>query len=97
MRCGSVQNWGTHDTADDSIATHRRRIGRRLTSWGARMIWWNSWSEFVAMGGYGLYVWGSFGVTTAVIAVEIWAIGASRRALSQEHALQREVDFGEPT
>jgi heme exporter protein D len=21
---------------------------------------WNSWSEFFAMGGYGLYVWGSF-------------------------------------
>jgi heme exporter protein D len=21
---------------------------------------WNSWSDFFAMGGYGLYVWGSF-------------------------------------
>ncbi|MBM5571696.1 MULTISPECIES: heme exporter protein CcmD [Deefgea] len=21
---------------------------------------WNSWSEFFAMGGYGVYVWGSF-------------------------------------
>jgi heme exporter protein D len=27
------------------------------------MIHWNSFSEFLAMGGYGLYVWGSFGVT----------------------------------
>ena len=61
------------------------------------MIWWSSWSEFVAMGGYGLYVWGSFGVTAAVIALEVWFIGARRRALEQEHALQREVDFGEPT
>ncbi len=24
---------------------------------------WNSASEFFAMGGYGLYVWGSYGVT----------------------------------
>jgi heme exporter protein D len=61
------------------------------------MIWWNSWSDFIAMGGYGLYVWGSFGVTAAVIAGEIWTIGARRRALTQENLLQREVDFGEPT
>jgi heme exporter protein D len=28
-------------------------------------------SEFFAMGGYGLYVWGSYGVTFALLAVEI--------------------------
>ncbi len=44
---------------------------------------WNSWSDFVAMGGYGLYVWGSFGVTAAVLAAEIWAVAARRRALSR--------------
>lgn len=44
---------------------------------------WNSWSDFVAMGGYGLYVWGSFGVTAAVLAAEIWSVRARRRALSQ--------------
>jgi heme exporter protein D len=43
---------------------------------------WNSWSDFFAMGGYGLYVWGSFGVTAAVIAAEIWSVIASRRVLS---------------
>jgi len=26
---------------------------------------WNSASDFFAMGGYGLYVWGSYGVTAA--------------------------------
>lgn len=26
------------------------------------MIYWNSFSDFLAMGGYGSYVWGSFGV-----------------------------------
>lgn len=44
---------------------------------------WNSWSDFIAMGGYGLYVWGSFGVTAAVLAAEIWAVAARRRALSR--------------
>ena len=29
---------------------------------------WNSVAEFFAMGGYGFYVWGSFGVTALVIA-----------------------------
>ena len=33
------------------------------------------------MGGYGLYVWGSFGVTAAVIAAEIWSVAARRTAI----------------
>jgi heme exporter protein D len=32
---------------------------------------WNSASEFWAMGGYGLYVWGSFGVTALVMGLEV--------------------------
>ena len=42
---------------------------------------WNSWSDFIAMGGYGLYVWGSFGVTAAAIAAEMWSVAARRKAL----------------
>ncbi|MFO1345780.1 MAG: heme exporter protein CcmD [Rhodocyclaceae bacterium] len=33
-------------------------------------IHWNSFGEFLAMGGYGLYVWGSFGVTAAIMFME---------------------------
>jgi len=32
---------------------------------------WGGWSEFWAMGGYGFYVWGSYAVTGAGIALEI--------------------------
>jgi heme exporter protein D len=32
---------------------------------------WASWSDFVAMGGYGLYVWGSYLVTFALMAIEV--------------------------
>jgi heme exporter protein D len=32
---------------------------------------WGSISEFLAMGGYGLYVWGSYAVTAAVVAAEV--------------------------
>ena len=34
------------------------------------MIHWASFSDFIAMGGYGLYVWGSFGATALVMAIE---------------------------
>lgn len=34
------------------------------------MIYWNSLSDFLAMGGYGFYVWGSFGVTAAAMLIE---------------------------
>ena len=32
---------------------------------------WGSVSEFLAMGGYGLYVWGAYAVTAVVIAAEV--------------------------
>ncbi len=32
---------------------------------------WASWGDFWAMGGYGLYVWGSYAVTFFVILIEI--------------------------
>lgn len=32
---------------------------------------WNSISEFIAMGGYGFYVWGSFGTTALVMGAEV--------------------------
>ena len=45
---------------------------------------WNSWTEFWAMGGYGLYVWGSFGVTALCVALEvIWVKNARAQALTQ--------------
>jgi heme exporter protein D len=37
-------------------------------------------SEFLAMGGYGFYVWGSYAVTFAVIVLEILMLVQRRRA-----------------
>jgi len=31
---------------------------------------WDSWSDFLAMGGYARYVWGSFGVVLVALGVE---------------------------
>lgn len=45
---------------------------------------WNSWRDFWAMGGYGLYVWGSFGVTAVLMAYEMyWIKQARNKALQQ--------------
>ena len=35
---------------------------------------WDSWSAFFAMGGYGLYVWGSVIVTFALLLGEIFSL-----------------------
>ncbi len=41
---------------------------------------WAGVGEFLAMGGYGLYVWGSYAVTAIVIALEIAALIVRHRA-----------------
>jgi len=42
---------------------------------------WNSLEEFLHMGGYALYVWGSFGATALVLLGEIWQVRAQRRQI----------------
>ena len=42
---------------------------------------WNSPSEFFAMGGYGLYVWSSFGVCALVLLLEPLVIRARDKAV----------------
>ncbi|MBS0300081.1 MAG: heme exporter protein CcmD [Proteobacteria bacterium] len=48
---------------------------------------WSSWSEFFAMGGYGLYVWGSYAVTVICVAGEILSISRRRRTLEKQYSL----------
>jgi heme exporter protein D len=43
---------------------------------------WNSLGDFMAMGGYGVYVWGSYAVALAFMLMEPWlAARRHRRAL----------------
>jgi heme exporter protein D len=39
--------------------------------------------EFLSMGGYGFYVWSSFGMTALLLALEIIYVKRQRRALQQ--------------
>jgi heme exporter protein D len=41
---------------------------------------WGSMGEFFHMGGYGLYVWGSYAVTLALLAIEALSLVRKERA-----------------
>lgn len=51
---------------------------------------WNSVSEFIHMGGYGLYVWGSYGMVAAVIVLEVWQLRSRARALDTTQLIVHE-------
>lgn len=56
---------------------------------------WHSPAEFFAMGGYGLYVWGSFGVCAAALVIEPFLLSRRRRAILRSlrrHALAEQMD-----
>jgi heme exporter protein D len=44
------------------------------------VIHWNSLADFLAMGGYGFYVWGSFGLTALIMIVEPIAVARNRKS-----------------
>jgi heme exporter protein D len=56
---------------------------------------WNSPAEFFAMGGYALYVWGSFGVCAVCLALEPFLLSRRRQAILQSlrrHARAEQMD-----
>jgi heme exporter protein D len=55
---------------------------------------WNSVSEFINMGGYGLYVWGSYLMVAAVIALEVVQLRNRARELD---AAKEQTQEGEQT
>ena len=53
---------------------------------------WLSVADFLDMGGYGLYVWGSFAMCAAVVAAELLVLRFRRLALRQELQDQRALN-----
>lgn len=51
---------------------------------------WNSVAEMLAMGGYGPYVWGSFGVVAALVAAEVLLVGQRWRRAARTSAARAE-------
>ena len=53
---------------------------------------WQSLDHFLAMGGYGLYVWGSYAVTFALLAAEILLVAKRRRNILRELSAQARAE-----
>jgi heme exporter protein D len=53
---------------------------------------WNSLNDFLAMGGYAFYVWGSFGVTALALALEPLLIRKRRRDILRTLRREREAE-----
>ena len=53
---------------------------------------WHSVSDFLAMGGYAFYVWGSVGACALAMLIEPWQLRQRRRAALR--AVQRERRAG---
>jgi heme exporter protein D len=57
-------------------------------------VTWGSLDNFLAMGGYALYVWGSYGMTGVLIVIEIVALRARRRRALDELRRARSAPAG---
>jgi heme exporter protein D len=56
---------------------------------------WHSAADFFAMGGYALYVWGSFGVCVVSLALELFLLSRRHQAIVRSlrrHALAEKMD-----
>ena len=53
---------------------------------------WNSFSEFISMGGYGFYVWGSYGVTFVLLVAEIIMLRSRKRRITQQTTIRRNME-----
>lgn len=50
---------------------------------------WSNWQDFVRMGGYGLYVWGSVGAVFGALLIEWITLGWRRRQVLAQLAHAR--------
>lgn len=50
---------------------------------------WASWSDFFAMGGYALYIWGSIIVVAVCMLGEVFGLILRRKALSQQRPMAK--------
>ncbi|MGE5491662.1 MAG: heme exporter protein CcmD [Actinomycetota bacterium] len=61
-------------------------------------IYWTSLSDFIAMGGYAGYVWGSFGVTALIMAVEPILVAKRKKETIRRLKRQMRAELhGNPT
>ena len=60
-------------------------------------MYWNSFSEFLAMGSHGAYVWGSAGVCALLMALEPILLIRGRKSLLTRLKRQFRAERNEPS
>jgi heme exporter protein D len=64
-----------------------------LLNWLLSAWQWPSWEAFWHMGGYGLYVWGSYGVALALLLAEAVSVWRRRRQAFAAARTESTVDL----
>ena len=59
------------------------------------LVAWGSLDVFLTMGGYGLYVWGSFGISAVLMVLEPVLIRQRHRQALQQLAQELQAQEGE--
>lgn len=59
------------------------------------LVAWNSLDAFLTMGGYGLYVWGSFGISALVMVLEPVLIRQRHRQALQQLVQELQAQEGD--
>lgn len=65
-------------------------------------MFFDSWSDFIAMGGYGFFVWLSYGISLAALALLIWQsknekkriVANVKKRVAREKQLQKQPSAG---
>ena len=57
---------------------------------------WHSLNEFLHMGGYALYVWGSFGACAVAMLIEPWLLRRQQRAVERTLVRRQRARSGDP-
>lgn len=55
---------------------------------------WGSFSEFIAMGGHGSYIWGAYGVTALFMLIEVILLITKKKSLVKR--LKRMARMNQP-
>ncbi len=55
-----------------------------------------NWGEFWNMGGFGLYVWGSYGAAVVLFTCEVASLRRRKRALHERLRDARKMERSEP-
>lgn len=54
---------------------------------------WTSWQDFLAMNGYGWYVWGSMAGVAGLMGAEVVSLRLRAKSIARRHALAGQAEF----